>query len=132
MFAIRLLSPTQVSHDGEQLAEIVAGDFRETFACHSDDFTGLEQHWREQLRALVEGEPVVILRHDPRFAWVAYGEGAECYIQQRLSLDGSFVNLLPRVTTNEEGEQVSEWTTNMAAIRQFLDAESTSLSACST
>lgn len=123
MFAIRLLPPTQVGLDGQRLGEIVVGDFRETFACHSDDFAGLEDHWRERLRALVEGEPAVILRHDPRFAWVAYSNGADCYIQQRLSIDGSFANLLPRVVTTEDGERASEWTTSLAAIRQYLDAE---------
>lgn len=123
MFAIRLLPPTQVGLDGQRLGEIVVADFRETFACHSDDFAGLEGHWRERVRALVEGEPVVVLRHDPRFAWVVYREGADCYIQQRLSIDGSFANLLPRVATNEDGDAVSEWATNMAAVRQFLDAE---------
>ena len=101
----------------------MVGDFRETFACRSDDFAGLKDDWRERLRALVEGEPAVILRHDPRLAWVAYGEGADCYIQQRLSTDGRFADILPRVVTTEDGERVSEWATSLVAIRQFLGAE---------
>lgn len=123
MFAIRLLPPTRVGLDGQRLGEIVVGDFCEIFACHSDDFAGLEAHWRERLRALVEGESVVFLRHDPRFAWVLYREGADCYVQQRLSIDGSFANLLPRVTANEDGDAVSEWATKLAAVGQFLTAE---------
>ena len=122
MFAIRLLPATQVGLDGERLGEIVVGDFRETFACRSDDFAGLEDHWRERLRAFVEGEQAVILRHDPRLAWVAYSEGVNCYVQQRLLIDGGFADLLPRVATTEDGDRVSEWTTSFAAIRQFLDA----------
>ena len=123
MFAIRLLPRTQVGLDGQRLGEIVIGDFSETFACHTDDFVQLEGHWRERLRALVEGEPAVVLRHDPRFAWVVYREAADCFIQQRLSIDGSFANLLPRITTNEAGDTVSEWATSLAAVRQFLDAD---------
>jgi hypothetical protein len=123
MFAIRLLPPTRVGLDGQRLGEIVVGDFRETFVCHSDDFVGLEEGWRERLGALVEGEPVVVLRHDPRFAWIVYREGADCYVQQRLSLDGSFADVLPRVTTTEDGEAVSEWAATLADIGQFLNAE---------
>ena len=123
MFAIRLLPSTCVGPDNQRLGEIVVGDFRETFACHTDNLAVLEGHWQERLRALAEGEPVVILQHDPRFAWVVYGEGADCYVQQRLSIDGSFANLLPRVTTSETGDRVSEWATKLAAVRQFLDAE---------
>jgi hypothetical protein len=123
MFAIRLLPPTQVGLDGQRRGEIVVGDFRETFACHSDDFAGLEDGWRERLRALVEGESAVTLRHDPRFAWIVYREGAACYVQQRLSVDGSFANVLPRVTMTEDGDAVSEWATSLAAVEQFLNAE---------
>jgi len=123
MFAIRLLPPTRLGLDGQRLGEIVVGDFRETFVCHSDDFAGLEDGWRERLGALVEGEPAVVLRHDPRFAWIVYREGADCYVQLRLSLDGSFANVLPRVTTTEDGDAVSEWATALAAVAQFLNAE---------
>lgn len=123
MFAIRLLPPTRVGLDGQRLGEIVVGDFREIFACHSDDFAGLEDNWRERLRALAEGEPVVVLRHDPRFAWIVYREGADCYVQQRLSVDGRFADVTPRVTTTEDGDAVSEWATTLAAVRQFLNAE---------
>jgi hypothetical protein len=122
MFAIRLIPPTQVGPDGQRLGEIVVGDFRETFSCHAEDVDGLEILWRERLLALIKGEPVVLLRHDPRCAWVVYREDAECYIQQRLSLDGSFPNLLPRVAITEDGDVVSEWVTSLSAIGQFLDA----------
>jgi hypothetical protein len=49
-----------------------------------------------------------------------YREGADCYVQQRLSLDGSFADILPRVTTTEDGDAVSEWATSMHAVGQFL------------
>jgi hypothetical protein len=68
MFSIRLLPATQLGLDGQRFGEIVVGEFRETFACHSDDFAGLERHWRERLQTLVDGEPAVFLCHDPRCA----------------------------------------------------------------
>ena len=52
MFAIRLLPPTRVGLDGQRLGEIVVGDLRETFACHSDDFAGLEDGWMRPERML--------------------------------------------------------------------------------
>ncbi len=122
MFAIRLLPPDSLGADGERLGEIVVGDFRERFACHSA-VSGLEAGWRAELAALVRGEPVAVLRHDPRFAWLVYREGGECFVQQRLSLDGTFVGLLPRVVTTEDGDTVSTWTTSVGAVRRFLDAE---------
>jgi hypothetical protein len=123
MFAIRLLPPSRVGVDGQRLGEIVVGDFRETFSCHSDDFAGLEAGWRERLRALVEGEPVVVLRHDSRFAWIVYREGTDCYVQQRLSFDGSFADALSRAATTEDVDVLSEWATSLVAIGQFLNAE---------
>jgi hypothetical protein len=122
MFAIRILPPTRLGPDGQRLGEIVVGDFHEVFACHSNDIAKLEAHWREQLRALLEGEPLAVLQRDPRFAWVAYNEDPICYIRQWLSIDGSFRHLLPRMSTTEDGERISEWTTSLAAIRQFLNA----------
>jgi hypothetical protein len=124
MFTIRLLPPDRLGGDGERLGEIVVGDFREGFACHlAGSVPNLEANWRAELEALICGEPVAVLRHDPRFAWVVYREGGECFVQQRLSLDGSFGGLLPRVVVTEDGDAVSTWATSVAAIRQFLDAE---------
>jgi hypothetical protein len=125
MFSIRLLPPARRGSDGQRLGEIVVGDFREVFSCYPagaplDDLPAV---WRAELAALVSGERVALLRHDPRFAWVVYREGEDCFVQQRLSIDGEFRGLLPRVVTTEEGEAVSEWATSLAAIRQYLAAE---------
>jgi hypothetical protein len=51
-----------------------------------------------------------------------YREGNLCFVQQRLSLDGRFDDLLPRQTKTEDGERVSEWSTTLEAIRQFVHA----------
>lgn len=123
MFAIRLLPPTRLGQDGERLGQIVVGDFRETFVCDSAIDTELENEWRKQLLKHLDGESAIILHHDPRSAWVVYKEGSDCFVQQRLSTDGSFDNLLPRVTISDGNEAVSEWVTDVAAIRKFLDQE---------
>jgi hypothetical protein len=120
MFAIQLLPPTDLGADGERLGEIMVGDFRETFACHDSDCDAMERRWRERLSALVGGDPAVALQYDPRFAWVVYRDGADCFVQERLSLNGDFHSLGPRVTVNEAGELVSEWATTVAAIQRFL------------
>ncbi|MBX3397976.1 MAG: hypothetical protein KF873_04475 [Gemmataceae bacterium] len=124
MFAIRLLPETQRGSDGERLGEIVVDDFRETFSCHLENYAELEYEWGKRLRALLEGEPAIALRHDPRFAWIVFREGSDCFVQQRLSIGGDFAPLLPRVTVYEENDAVSEWKTSIHAIRGFLDKES--------
>jgi hypothetical protein len=116
MFAIQLLPASQLGPDGQRLGKIVVGDFQERFACHSEDITGLERHWRKQLVALVNHAPVVALRHDPRFAWIIYGEGDTCFVRQRFSLDGDFTTLPLRA----DDEAVSEWTTTIASVVEFL------------
>ncbi|MBX7104240.1 MAG: hypothetical protein K1X57_09165 [Gemmataceae bacterium] len=124
MFAIRLLTPNRLGADGERLGEIVVGEFREGFVCHlAGAVSNLEASWRPELAALVRGAPVAILQHDPRVAWLVYREGRECFVQQRLSLDGTFGGLVPRVVTNEDGDAVSTWVTSLAAVQWFLDAE---------
>jgi hypothetical protein len=125
MFSIRLLPPVRRGSEGQRLGEIVVGGFREVFSCYPagarvDDLPSV---WRAELAALVRGERVALLRHDPRFAWVVYREGEECFVQQRLSIDGEFHGLLPRVVTTEDGAPVSEWPTSLAAICQYLDGE---------
>jgi hypothetical protein len=130
MFAIRLLPPEIRGTNGERLGEIVIDDFRECFACHlASGVDGEpEASWRAALAALTESESVAVLRHDPQCAWVIYREGDECFVQQRLSLSGTFESLLPRTITTEDGDAVSMWTTSVAAVRQFLDGEPDRLS----
>lgn len=126
MFAIRLLPPDCQGTDGERLGEIVVGDFQERFSCYpvGGAFGNFEANWRAELVALAHGGPVALLRHDPRLAWLVYREGDECLVQQRLSTNGEFTGLLPRTVTTDDGDELSTWATTVAAIRQFLDAES--------
>lgn len=123
MFAIRVLPLSQSDSDGQRLGEITIDDFEEQFACNPVDIAidQMETHWRHQLAKIVRGETVVALVRDPRFAWIIYREGDQCFVQERLSLDGNFKRIGPRKTQTEDGHSVSEWTTTVSAIRQFID-----------
>jgi hypothetical protein len=127
MFSIRLLPPAFRGLDGQRLGEIVIGDIREVFSCYpgGTPIDDLPIQWRAELALLVSGKSVALLRHDPRFAWVVYREGDDCFIQERFSTDGQFRGLMPRIVTTEEGEAVSEWVTSLAAVRHYLDTEPT-------
>jgi hypothetical protein len=124
MFTIRLLPKSERGPSGARLGEITIGTFRERFACSSANgsLMHLESQWRNALHALVTGSPVAVLQHDPRFAWIVYREGTECYVQQKLSLDGNFSDVLPRETISSEGDLISEWDTTLVAIEQFVGA----------
>lgn len=122
MFVIRLIPPDSGEAGGEQFGEIVIDDFNERFACHPTA-TNLETNWRTELAALSHGDRLAVLRHEPRFAWVVYREGSECFVQHRLSLDGTFGDLLPRAVTTEDGDTISTWVTSFAAVQRFLNTE---------
>src|SRR4051812_20117127 len=97
MFSIRLLPPAHRGSEGQRLGEIVIGHFHEFFPCYSADplVDDLPAAWRAELAALVGGGRVALLQHDPRSAWIIYREGQVCIVQQRLSIDGEFRELLP-------------------------------------
>lgn len=120
-FSIHVLPPTQLSPDGQRLGQITVGEFTEQFACHSTTSTvdQMETTWQSQLRALVAGKPAVLM-HAPRFAWVIYRDGDDCFIQQIFSLDGTFRNIFPRRVLNDDGHEISEWPTTVADISDFL------------
>src|SRR5262245_42081825 len=84
MFQIKLLPPTELGPEGQRLGEIAIGEFVEQFHCSpiTADGASLEATWRKELSKLLEGELAVALPFDPRFAWVVYREGGNCYVQQ--------------------------------------------------
>jgi hypothetical protein len=118
MFSIRKLPSSVRGPRGEELGEITVGDFVERFACWES--TPPAPDWKSELQRLVDGASVIALVHDPRFAWVIYREGDHCFIQQKLSLDGRFIDLLPRETVSEGGSPISEWQTTLEEITQFV------------
>jgi hypothetical protein len=122
MFSIRLLPPSQCGLNGERLGEISINGFTERFACHQAEVTldEMEISWRRQIRQVIESTSAVALVHDPRFAWIIYREGDKCFIQQKLSLDGNFRHLASRRTETEDGQAVSEWSTSVAELKQFV------------
>ena len=133
-FSIQLV-PLELGPDYERLGVITIGDFTERFACRPvfvrSSLAQVERQWRTELKSLLAGEPAVVLAHDPRFAWVFYRDGQVCHIQQRFFLDGVPVGsnlhtdrdrVPPRCVVTDDGERVSEWSTSMEAIEQFLNS----------
>jgi hypothetical protein len=125
MFDIRVLPTSQRGPDGERLGRITIGDFTERFACHDaavpvDGFTSV---WRDELRSLVQGRNAVALVHDPRFCWVVYRDGEQCFVQQLLMIDGCVDPFPPRQTVSDTGERISEWPISLHAIAEFLSAQ---------
>jgi hypothetical protein len=124
MFEIDLLPPDQLGADGQRLGRITIGDFSELFACYpiTGTIDDLPADWRNALTRLVDGATYVALIHDPRFAWFIYRDGGSCFVQQILSPDGTFDSHSVRETETEDGERISEWTTSLDAISEFLAA----------
>jgi hypothetical protein len=122
MFAIQLLPPSESDPEQGRFGMIIIGDCSERFACYAMDigFDDIENVWRSQLQKLIGGEIAVALVYDPRFAWIIYREGSSCFVQQKLSLDGSFSKIARRQIIDEDGQRISEWTTTISAINQFL------------
>jgi hypothetical protein len=125
MFSIRVLPVTECDEDGQRLGEISINEFTEQFACYSGGVgvDELDRAWKAELRKLVDGATAVALSHDPRFAWVIYREGQNCFVQQAFAPDGDFRHhLASRNAESEDGHSVSEWNTDVSAIARFLGA----------
>ena len=125
MFSIRALPTIEGDIDGQRLGEISINEFTEQFACYPIGTTvdDLDRVWRDELRKLVGGAAAVALVHDPRFAWIIYRDGQNCFVQQVFSPDGDFhKHLVSRTTVTEDGHGVSEWSIDVSAIAQFLGA----------
>jgi hypothetical protein len=123
MFYIRVLPEQEKSSTGERLGQICIGNFSEKFVCSLTPVEKLESNWTNQLRSLIEGAYSVALLHDSRFAWIVYREDRKCFVQQALSLTGGFIEHLDcRVTKTEDGEPISEWSTTIEEISEFIGA----------
>ncbi|NQV28161.1 MAG: hypothetical protein HQ518_27735 [Rhodopirellula sp.] len=122
MFAITLLPPTELGPDGQRLGSITIGNFRERFVCSPVDgpVDKFPERWRSALCELVGGKSCITLVYDPRFAWLVYRDDAVCFVQQKLSLDGSFDLNSPREVVSVDGDRISEWSVSVESISQFL------------
>lgn len=129
----------EVDEDGFPLGIIQIGESTERFTLLSGYWSPEDylRHWCDALGRLVQGAPAVALvtrmsspdENGIRQAWVLFRCGQDVYVQERLFVpdepvrfdeDEHLVNLEPRQTIGEEGERISEWVTNVAAIQSFL------------
>ncbi len=124
MFDIQLLKESEADLNGARLGKITIGNFVERFACYpievDDDVNELPMTWQQNLELLFTGCSKVKLDHDPRISWVVYREGETCFIQQIMFVDGVKSNIPERITVNEDGNSISEWSVNLEDISAFL------------
>ena len=121
MFSIVVLPKSERGPDGERLGRITVGDFSERFGCYGSaaQICRMDSTWRAKLAAITEGALAVALVHDPRFAWVVFREGDDCFIQQIGSLTRKFGKLLPRSVPTAR-RPISQWSCSVLAIQEFL------------
>ena len=120
------------------MGEIVLGDFRENFAASLYQWSkaDYEAQWRNAIRTLLEGSKSALMVHyvSPEFAdnfewWPMYRVGDVVYLQNHLpwydQLPGPFSpeNMLSfvkdRITINEDGNRISEWSVKLSDIEAF-------------
>ncbi|GLW91215.1 hypothetical protein [Actinokineospora globicatena] len=122
---------------------ITIGESREYFQAPLD-YWGLADYrrsWSVALRKLVDGELatscLLVSVTDPASAnfigsWPLYREGEQVFLQERLifmdqldapfDIDRPWLSIDPRETVNEDGMRISEWTTDIQSIRDFLSS----------
>lgn len=97
-----------------------------------------EQQWRMAVARIVAGadrSPLIVSYVEPPLAnsvmlWPIYRDGETVYIQNRLlfldqlsepfSADRPWDFLTDRKTISANGDRISEWTTNVDSLREFL------------
>ncbi len=124
-FSIRLLPADERDLDGQPMGQIEVGTFSERFSCYptSIPISGFESKWRDELNGLVESARTAFLQYDPRLSWVIYRESEVCFVREVLAIDGDFSKHSERSCGTDGEAKVSEWTTTVAAVRRFLEAE---------
>ena len=132
---------SHVSDGREALGHIRIGEFSERFPVvlgYWDRATYL-RHWREALSRLVGGEPRIGLPTrmippnslDHATAWILYREGKRVFVQERIFVGPAsrpafddhehLLGIEPRTTSSEDGAPISEWSTNLSSIEDFLN-----------
>lgn len=122
------------------LGEIVIGDFRERFESPLDYWSikDYQSQWKEALRKTIEGNAkscLITSLNDPRSSnfyiwWPIYRENESVFIQNHLffldeapepfDLYNPYKFVKERVTINEDGQKISEWTVSMDEISDFV------------
>lgn len=128
----------------EAVGEITIGQFCKTFRMSlsfwsTDDY---RRSWERALRALTCDERAVSCLissiTDPEssnfiFCWPLYREGEVVYVQnslmfldklsRRFDPEEPWRSVDSRQVSDEDGNRISEWTTGIGELRQFLDSE---------
>jgi hypothetical protein len=140
LFAIELLE--QDGPPGESArGRITVGDFAEEFEASLTYWSADDYHasWQAALSVLAATESatscLISSLTDPAtsnfvFCWPLYRDGDDVYVQSSLifleNLPGTFdaarpwLYVQPRATVDDDGNRISEWRTDMTAIRQFM------------
>lgn len=123
IFAIRLLNDGERDPHGARMGQIEVGSFTERFSCYpcSIPISEFETSWRSELKGLLTDSRSAVLQYEPKFAWMVYREGEECFLREVLAMDGDFSLHSERSPQTEEEPPVSEWKTTVTAVRRFLE-----------
>lgn len=123
MFSITYIDTRQ------RRALIEVNSFREEFMTDSDITPKkLEEFWIEELNNIKEENTAVL----PSIlnggiigrAWVVWKDNETAYIQDMLFPEGLKLgagSIPERVTESEDGYSISEWSTDLESIMEFLD-----------
>ncbi len=120
------------------VGELVLGDYRESIHASLFQWSKLdyEAHWRKAIETLLEGpkSALIVEYVSPEFAthlvwWPMYRIENVVYIQNHLlfydhlpqpfSLDNMLSIIKDRVTVNEDGNRISEWSVKLSDVQDF-------------
>ena len=120
------------------VGDLVLGEFTESFHASLLQWSKLdyEAQWRSAIRTLLEGSKSALIVHyvSPEFAdnfewWPMYRAEHVVYIQNQLpwhnrltqpfSLENMFSLVKDRVSINENGDHLSEWSVKLSDVEEF-------------
>lgn len=141
MFEIKLNTTSEIYYEEKgYFGSITINDFNEEFFSPIEfwDKDKYLKNWYGELNKLINGFPCAKLitkiynidYMDYFQTWILYKVDDTIYIQEQLffledlpkpfSLEDFYLQELERETQNEDGEKISEWKTNIADIKEYL------------
>ncbi len=142
-FSISLTDKFEITDDEKfSSGKIIIGEFSEDFQA-SMSYWNRDKYvfqWKQALRRIIGDAKTTALitsMYDPQLAnfifwWILYRDGEDVYVQNHVlfmdDIDDSFdekciYDYIPlRETVNEDGDNISEWTTNLKVIKAFLNS----------
>ena len=142
MFEIRFLDQEREEDESGRYrrGEIILGDWREEFLAPIGEWSeaDYEREWLRSAQRLLNGSMRVGFVHhmahagaSHHFMWQAWREGERVFLQERLlvaaDLPATFRPNDPdgvveeRMETTEDGEPISQWQVDLAAIRAYAE-----------